>query len=68
MGGAVWGGEGSGGIGGHLRIHLSLATQSEGAEVGKKLWLFRGRWLLDFLWGNYAFIFIPSPAILSLDA
>lgn len=32
-----WGGGGSGGIGGHLRIHLSHTIQSEGAEVRKKL-------------------------------
>lgn len=60
-----WGGGGAGGIRGHLRIHLSHTIQSEGAEVRKKL---QGQVVTSLLWDNYAFIFIPSPVILPLDA
>lgn len=45
-----------------LTLH---SIQSEGAEVRKKL---QGQVVTRLLWDNYAFIFIPSPVILPLDA
>lgn len=50
---------------GDISEYISHTIQSEGAEVRKKL---QGQVVTWLLWDNYAFIFIPSPVILPLDA